>query len=140
MSSSKTGVSILSSPGMVCHALSPSVFHSWKRIVSILSSPGMVCHIFESIITEFPSLFLSCHHQEWYATWRGSPCNNWRTKFLSCHHQEWYATAVAQHGGVDPMVSILSSPGMVCHPEGDRLGGGPPCFYPVITRNGMPQY
>jgi len=85
--------------------------------VSILSSPGMVCHIVCLVPVDWAHVsFLSCHHQEWYATQQGSSSEEddvdvsilsspgmvchcmlfdrprSSLKFLSCHHQEWYAT------------------------------------------------
>jgi len=106
--------------------------------VSILSSPGMVCHTQDWDYNGISQLFLSCHHQEWYAT------DKWRERsifalFLSCHHQEWYATwQPCPTTVIDLTVSILSSPGMVCHPQRSRRHCSMYCFYPVITRNGMP--
>ena len=59
--------------------------------------------------------FLSCHHQEWYATGKAMLVYVNSEGFLSCHHQEWYATVYSK------IQRILLW-----------------CFYPVITRNGMP--
>ena len=53
----------------------------------------MVCHADLAGDARSSGLqFLSCHHQEWYATETEEPLDHTQVVFLSCHHQEWYAT------------------------------------------------
>ncbi len=54
--------------------------------------------------------FLSCHHQEWYATGKAMLVYVNSEGFLSCHHQEWYATDRSSFAGFAGFRLFLS-----CH-------------------------
>ncbi len=109
-------VSILSSPGMVCHQL-VKIFESEMAGVSILSSPGMVCHPAGLSAT----LLQQCFYP--VITRNGMP-------HLYAHRKRM------AYGCFYPVITRNGMPLIVPPLPVLRVSG---CFYPVITRNGMPR-
>ena len=59
-------VSILSSPGMVCHRKSFLHMSRKSSFYPVITRNGMP--LFWHVLNSLYLMFLSCHHQEWYAT------------------------------------------------------------------------